>query len=156
MESGKIKHIIDEFKKFAIRGNAMDMAIGIIIGAAFSQIVNSLVKDVIMPPIGWLVGGVDFSDLAITLKQGATEEESVRLQYGIFLNTLINFVIVAIAMFSVVKLMNKLAKKKPEPPPSTKKCPECQMDVPKKAIRCGHCTTTFEIEMTPRNKQNPT
>lgn len=135
--------IFDEFKAFAVRGNAIDMAIGIIIGAAFSKIVNSLVNDVIMPPIGWLVGGVDFSDLSWTLKKAGEGSDAVKVNIGLFLNTLINFVIIAFAMFSVVKAMNTLIKKK-EKIQTTKKCPECAMDIPKKALRCGHCTTKLE------------
>lgn len=138
-----MKGIIEEFKAFAVRGNAIDMAVGIIIGAAFTQIVNSLVKDMIMPPIGWLVGGVDFSDLSLTIKQAVDGQEAVKLNYGAFLNTLINFGIVAIAMFTIVKTVNKLAKPKGKPV-TTKNCPECQMSIPKKAKRCGHCTTQLE------------
>ena len=138
-----MKKILNEFKTFAVRGNAIDMAIGIIIGAAFSQIVNSLVNDVIMPPIGWLVGGVDFSDLSWTLQKATDSKEAVQIHIGLFLNTVINFTIVAIAMFSVVKAMNVLIKKK-EKTSSNKKCPECAMEIPKKALRCGHCTTKLE------------
>lgn len=138
-----MKKILEEFKTFAVRGNAIDMAIGIIIGAAFSKIVNSLVNDVIMPPIGWLVGGVDFSDFAWTLKEATGGKEAVQVHIGLFLNTVINFAIVALAMFSVIKTMNILIKKK-EKGSTTKKCPECAMDIPKKALRCGHCTTKLE------------
>ena len=138
-----MKSILEEFKAFAVRGNAIDMAVGIIIGAAFTQIVNSLVNDMIMPPIGWLVGGVDFSDLSLTIKQAVGEQEAVKINYGVFLNALINFTLVAIAMFTIVKAVNKLAK--PKNKPSTdKKCPECLMAIPKKAKKCGHCTTQLE------------
>jgi len=138
-----MKKIIEEFKTFAIRGNAIDMAVGIIIGAAFSQIVNSLVNDMIMPPIGWLVGGVDFSDLSLTLKEASENAEAVKIHYGAFLNTLINFTIVALAVFSVVKVVNKVTKPK-KTKATTKKCPECKLDIPIGARRCGHCTTQLE------------
>lgn len=138
-----MKKIFEEFKTFAIRGNAIDMAIGIIIGAAFSQVVNSLVNDMIMPPIGWLVGGVDFSDLSVTIKQASGNQEAVNVNYGAFLNTLINFTIVAIATFAIVKTVNKLTKHKKKET-TTKECPECKLSIPKKAKRCGHCTTKLE------------
>jgi large conductance mechanosensitive channel len=99
---------ISEFKKFALRGNVVDMAVGIIIGGAFGTIVNSLVKDVIMPPIGYLLGGVDFSDLAITLKHAVGDTPAVVIKYGVFINALIGFLIVAFAVFLLVKVINKL------------------------------------------------
>jgi len=118
-----------EFKTFAMRGNVMDMAVGIIIGAAFGQIVNSLVKDVIMPPIGILLGKVDFSKLGITLKSAVMEgdkvvAEAVKINYGSFINTIVNFLIVAAAIFAIIKLMNMAKKKeeaKPTPPPAPTK-----------------------------------
>jgi len=118
-----------EFKTFAMRGNVMDMAVGIIIGAAFGQIVNSLVKDVIMPPIGILLGKVDFSKLGITLKAAVMEgdkfvAEAVKINYGAFINTIVNFLIVAAAIFAIIKLMNMAKKKeeaKPTPPPAPTK-----------------------------------
>lgn len=116
--------MMKEFKQFAMRGNVMDMAIGIIIGAAFGKIVSSIVSDVIMPPIGMLLGGVDFSSLAITLKEGAEGVEPVLLKYGVFLNTIIDFVIIAFAIFMVVKGMNSMKKKeeeKPAAPPAPSK-----------------------------------
>ena len=116
--------MVKEFKEFAMRGNVMDMAIGIIIGAAFGKIVSSIVSDVIMPPIGMLLGGVDFSSLAITLKEGTEGVEPVLLKYGVFFNTVIDFVIIAFAIFLVVKGINKMKKKeeeKPAPPPEPSK-----------------------------------
>ena len=116
--------MMKEFKQFAMRGNVMDMAIGIIIGAAFGKIVSSIVGDVIMPPIGMLLGGVDFSSLAITLKEGAEGVEPVLLKYGVFLNTVIDFVIIAFAIFIVVKGINSMKKKeeeKPAAPPAPSK-----------------------------------
>ncbi len=130
--------MLSEFKTFATRGNVADMAVGIIIGAAFGRIVSSLVADVIMPPIGLLLGGVDFSGLSITLKEGTVP---VLLKYGVFINTVIDFVIVAFAIFMLIKALNRL--KKPEAPaaPTTKDCPECRMSIPIDAKKCGHCTT---------------
>jgi len=116
--------MVKEFKEFAMRGNVMDMAIGIVIGAAFGKIVSSIVSDVIMPPIGILLGGVDFSSLAITLKEGTEGVEPVLLKYGVFFNTVIDFVIIAFAIFLVVKGINNMKKKeeeKPAPPPEPSK-----------------------------------
>lgn len=113
--------IIDEFKSFAMRGNVIDMAVGIIIGAAFGDIVTSLVNDVLMPPIGMLIGGIDFSDLSIKLSNPLADTKPVEILYGKFLNTVINFVIVAFAIFSLVKAMNKLKKKEEEKPSAPQK-----------------------------------
>jgi len=116
--------MMKEFKEFAMRGNVMDMAVGIIIGAAFGKIVSSLVNDVIMPPIGMLLGGIDFSDFSLTLKQAIGDTPAVVLKYGVFINTMIDFIIVALAIFLVIKGMNKLKRKEeaapPEPPKPSK------------------------------------
>lgn len=106
---------ISEFKKFAMRGNVIDMAVGIIIGGAFGAIVSSLVNDVIMPPVGILLGGVDFAQLAIVIKEAVGDEPAVLIKYGAFLNTIITFIIIALSIFMVIRMMNKLEKKKPEP-----------------------------------------
>lgn len=106
--------IISEFKEFAIKGNAVDMAVGLVIGAGFSKIVNSLVNDIIMPPIGLLLGGVDFKDLSVTLKAETLTDPAVTLNYGQFINTMIDFVIVAFAIFMVVKGINSLKKNNPK------------------------------------------
>jgi len=150
--------MLKEFKEFALRGNVMDMAIGIVIGAAFGTIVKSLVADIIMPPIGMLLGGVDFSNLFVVLKQGvevagpypaladAQAAGAVTLNYGLFINTVISFIIVAFAIFMLVKAMNS-AKRKEEAPaaePTTKNCPQCQSEISIKAIRCPMCTSTLE------------
>lgn len=142
--------MIKEFKDFAIKGNVIDMAVGIIIGAAFGTVVKSLVDNVIMPPIGLLLGGVDFSELAIVLKDAVFNEAgeevaaAVTIGYGTFINSVISFLIVAWAVFLLVKSVN-LAKKKeaasPTPAPTTKACPECAMDIPVAAKRCGYCGT---------------
>jgi large conductance mechanosensitive channel len=141
-----LKNFFNEFKTFAMRGNVMDMAVGIIIGAAFGKIVTSLVEDVIMPPIGWALGKVDFSDLAIDLTEGVT------IKYGAFLNTVISFIIVAFAVFILIKAINTLQAKmlKDEADaaaaaaPTTKKCPYCCSDIPLEATRCPHCTSEIK------------
>lgn len=137
-----------EFKEFAMRGNVVDLAVGVIIGAAFGKIVSSLVEDVIMPPIGRLLGHVDFSGLFINLGDKSYETLAAAkaagaptLNYGVFLNTVINFLIVAFVVFLVVQQMNRLTKKPvPVPVPTTKDCPQCAMTIPIAAKRCGHCT----------------
>lgn len=133
-----IKSFFNEFKKFAMRGNVMDMAVGIIIGAAFGKIVDSMVKDIIMPPIGLLLGKVDFSDLKIKLT------DDVSINYGIFLNNVISFIIVAFAVFVLIKAVNKLQEKmikEEAAAPTTKKCPYCCEDIPLAAVKCPHCTS---------------
>ena len=144
-----------EFKEFAIKGNVVDMAVGIIIGAAFTGVVQSLVKDVLMPPLGLLMGGVDFTDFFIVLKEGtipppygsmtaAQEAGAVTLNYGVFLNTLISFLIVSFAVFILIRYINKLKRpqEKPEPvTPTIKKCNYCFSDIPVEATRCPHCTS---------------
>jgi large conductance mechanosensitive channel len=146
--------MLKEFKEFALRGNVVDMAIGIIMGAAFGTIVKSLVDDVIMPPIGLLLGNVDFSNLFITLKQGAAagpyatleiakKAGAVTLSYGAFFNTVISFIIVAFCVFLLVKGMNKLKRQQEVAPaaPTTKECPHCLSTIPIKASKCAHCTS---------------
>lgn len=108
--------MIKEFKEFAMRGNVVDMAVGIIIGGAFGKIISSFVSDVLMPPIGLLLGGMDFSKLALTIKEGSEGVEPVLLKYGVFINTTIDFLIIAFAIFMVIKAMNSLKKKKEEAP----------------------------------------
>jgi large conductance mechanosensitive channel len=127
--------MLKEFREFAMKGNVVDMAVGIIIGAAFGKIVSSLVNDVIMPPIGMLLGNMDFSSLALHLN------EKTAINYGVFINTVIDFVIVAFAIFLVIKQINRL-KKAPSPAdPTTKECPQCCSAIPIKASRCPHCTS---------------
>ena len=139
-----------EFKEFAMRGNVIDMAVGIVIGGAFGKIVSSFVKDVIMPPIGKLMGGVDFSNLYINLSGGefaslaeAQEAGAATLNYGIFTNTVLDFIIIAFAIFLVIRAMNKMKRKEEAPPaePTTKECPQCLSTIPIKATRCAHCTS---------------
>ncbi|HEY5993559.1 MAG TPA: large-conductance mechanosensitive channel protein MscL [Gallionellaceae bacterium] len=135
--------MLREFKEFAMRGNVMDMAAGIIIGSAFGQIVSSLVKDVFMPPIGWILGNVDFSNLSITLLAKSATAEAVTIRYGAFINTVVDFIIVAFVVFMVVKQMNRMKRKLEAPPPApdTRECPKCYSVIPLKATRCPHCTS---------------
>jgi len=138
--------MLKEFKTFAMRGNVVDLAVGIIIGGAFGKIVTSLVNDVIMPPIGVLLGGVDFSNLALTIKGTAGEPGAVTINYGMFINTVIDFLIVAFAIFMLIRAINRLQKKEEAPPPAptTKECPECLMTIPIAAKRCGHCAVVLK------------
>ena len=133
--------MIKEFKEFAMRGNVVDMAVGIIIGGAFGKIVSSLVKDVIMPPIGLLLGNVDFSALSITLRAKTETAEAVAINYGLFINTVLDFLIVAFAIFMVIKQMNRFKKPAPAAAPTTKDCPFCFSAIAVKATRCPHCTS---------------
>ncbi len=133
---------LQEFKTFAMRGNVVDLAVGFVIGAAFGKIVSSLVADVIMPPIGMLLGGVDFSSLAIKLNEGTAGSAPVLIKYGTFLNTIIDFIIISFAIFLLVKLMSKMQGEAPKVELTTKKCPECQMEIPLGAKKCGHCTSS--------------
>ncbi len=142
--------MLKEFKEFAMRGNVVDMAVGIVIGVAFGAIVKSLVADIIMPPIGLLLGGVDFSDIFISLSGGdyasltaAKEAGAATINLGVFINTVLNFVIVAFAIFMVIRVMNRFTKKEgaPEPEATTKECSYCYSTIPVQATRCGHCTS---------------
>jgi large conductance mechanosensitive channel len=146
-----------EFKEFAMRGNVVDMAVGIIIGAAFGTIVKSLVADVIMPPIGLLLGGVDFSNLFGVLQMGdpagpyasladAQAAGAVTVNYGLFINTIISFLIVAFAVFLVIRGINRMQREEEEAPaePTTKECPHCLTEIAIKATRCPNCTSQLE------------
>jgi large conductance mechanosensitive channel len=137
--------MVKEFRDFAMKGNVVDMAVGIIIGAAFGKIVSSLVGDVIMPPIGLLLGNVDFSSLAVTLREATDASPAVTIKYGAFINTIIDFVIVAFAIFMVIKQMNRLQKPAPAPAATARDCPHCLMSIPVKATRCGHCTSELKV-----------
>lgn len=149
--------MLREFREFAMKGNVVDMAIGIVVGAAFGTIVNSLVSDVIMPPFGVLLGNVDFSSLFIVLKSGkiagpyislaeAKAAGAVTINYGVLINAIISFLIVAFAMFMVVRSMNRLRKKQVQPvaASTTKECPFCHTAIPLKAVRCPNCTSQLE------------
>ncbi|MFD0711934.1 large conductance mechanosensitive channel protein MscL [Paenibacillus sp. GCM10027626] len=146
--------ILKEFKEFAVKGNVLDLAVGVIIGAAFGKIVTSVVNDIIMPPIGKLMGNVNFVDLFITLDKGqlaedpktladATANGAVVIAYGNFINVIIDFIIVAFCIFMIVKGANALRRSKPEEPaaPTEKECPFCLSQIPLQATRCGHCTS---------------
>ena len=144
-----------EFKEFAVKGNAFDLAVGFIIGAAFTAIVNSLVKDVIMPPLSFITGGLDFSNKFVVLKPGtgvagsfatlvdATKAGAVTWNYGNFITLVINFLIVAFAIFMVVKAFNRMKRPHPSAPAVVKDCPACTMSIPIKATRCPHCTSAL-------------
>jgi len=135
--------LLQEFKEFAVKGNVVDMAVGVVIGGAFGKIVASLVNDVIMPPIGLLLGKVDFSQLSLTLKEATEGTAAVTINYGKFINNMVDFTIVAFCIFLVIKQINRLKRTPPPADPTTKSCPECLMEVPKAAKRCGHCTSTL-------------
>lgn len=151
-----MKKVLSEFKEFAMRGNVIDLAVGVIIGTAFSKIVDSLVNDIIMPPIGQLLGNVDFTDLYILLSgprmetlEEAQAAGAVTINYGVFINAIINFLIVSVAVFFLVKGINSLQKsvKKAEETAeevTTKECPFCKTQIPLKASRCPHCTSQLE------------
>src|SRR5437899_848337 len=143
-----------EFKEFAIKGNAVDLAVGVIIGAAFGGVIASLVKDIVMPPLGLLTGGLDFSNQFVVLKAApggatfATPADAAKVgaitwNYGNFITLLINFLIVAFAIFLVVKAINKMKRPAPETVPVSKDCPACTMTIPIKATRCPHCTSAL-------------
>jgi large conductance mechanosensitive channel len=146
--------MLKEFKEFVMRGNVLDMAVGIIIGAAFGTVVKSLVDDILMPPIGRLLGNVDFADLFVNLGPGqydtltaAQEAGAATINYGLFINSVISFLIVALAVFLIVRAVNRLQKEEEEAPPAeptTKTCPECLSEIPIEARRCAFCTTVLE------------
>ena len=138
-----------EFKEFAVNGNVMDMAVGFILGTAFGKVMTSLVNDILMPPIGMLLGKVDFAELFLDLSRGgheslaaAREAGAATINYGMFINTVIDFLLVALALFMVIRWMNKMRKPALAPaPPETKECRFCLSAIPEKAVRCPHCTS---------------
>ena len=129
--------MLKEFKEFAMKGSVVDMAVGVVIGGAFGKIVTSFLNDVLMPPLGLLTSDVDFTEHKLTLKHAEGAAKAVTVNYGAFITAIIDFTIVAFAVFMLVKAMNSL--KREAPPPDEKKCPECLLDVPLGAKRCGHC-----------------
>lgn len=141
--------MLKEFKEFAMKGNVLDMAIGVIVGGAFGKIVSSLVSDVLMPPIGLLMGKVDFSSLFINMSgtpqpslTAAKAAGAPTINYGVFLQTLFDFIIVAFVIFLLVKQVNRLKKPEPSAAPTTKDCPQCLSAIPIKATKCAHCTSS--------------
>jgi large conductance mechanosensitive channel len=143
--------MLKEFKEFAMRGNVLDMAVGIIIGAAFGKIISSLVNDILMPPIGLLLGKVDFSSLFIDLSgqshaslAAAKAAGAATINYGVFLNSILDFVIVAFAIFLLIRQVNRFKRQPEAAPPSTKDCPFCASSIPLKAVRCPHCTSQLQ------------
>ena len=149
----EVRGFLKEFREFAARGNVVDLAVGVIIGAAFTTVVNSLVNDVLMPPIGLLVGDVDFKNLFVVLSDGATrgpyasveaakEAGAVTINIGLFINSMISFTLVAFATFLLVRAANRIRRDQPPPPPpATRKCPYCVTDIPLAASRCPQCTS---------------
>lgn len=140
--------MLKEFKEFAMKGNVLDMAIGVIIGGAFGKIVSSLVSDVLMPPIGLLMGKVDFSSLFLNLSgspqpslTAAKAAGAPTINYGVFLQTVFDFIIIAFVIFMLVKQINRLKKPEPTAAPTTKDCPHCLSAIPIKAAKCAHCTS---------------
>ena len=138
-----MKALIKEFKEFISRGNVMDMAVGVIIGGAFTAIVNSLVNDMLMPLLSLLTGGFDFSGLCIALGDG---ENAATINYGSFISAIINFLLIALVIFLIIKAINKVSRKKKEeaPVPTTKECPYCKEQIAIEATRCPHCTSKLE------------
>lgn len=143
--------MLKEFKEFALKGNMLDLAVAVIIGGAFGKIVTSLVNDIIMPPIGLLLGNINFKDLYINLSsktyeslEAAQKAGAPTLNYGMFLNTVIDFLIVAFVLFLVIRAFNRMKKPAPAAQPTTKVCPFCQTEIPIKAVRCPHCTSELK------------
>jgi large conductance mechanosensitive channel len=143
--------VYSEFKTFIMRGNVVDLAVGVAIGAAFGKIVTSFVEDVLMPPIGLLLGNADFSNLFINLSgkdypsvAAAKAVGAATLNYGMFFNNIINFLIIAFAIFLLIKQINRMQKPAPAAAPTTKECPYCLLDVPLKATKCAHCTSELK------------
>lgn len=136
-----MKAFMTEFKKFVARGNVMDMAVGIIIGGAFTAIVTSLVNDILMPVLSLLTGGFDFSALCIVLGEG---ENAATLNYGSFIAAIINFLLISLVIFMLIRAINKLSVKKEEAPATTKECPFCKEQVSVSAVRCPHCTSELQ------------
>ena len=143
--------MIKEFKEFIMRGNVLDMAVGIIIGGAFGKIVSSFVNDILMPPLGLLMGKINFADLFINLSgksyptvAAAKAAGAPTINYGLFINSIIDFLIVAFAIYLMIVQVNRLKKKPEEAPPATKECPFCISAIPIKAVRCPHCTSNIE------------
>jgi large conductance mechanosensitive channel len=150
----KEEKMLKDFREFILRGNMLDMAVGIVIGAAFGTVVQSLVDDIIMPPIGWVLGGIDFQNLFITIGPGdyatlaeAEEAGAATINYGLFINSIIAFLIIGLAVFFLIRSFNRLQHREEEAPeePTTKTCPECLSEIPIAAQRCAFCTSALEV-----------
>ncbi|HEX3072246.1 MAG TPA: large-conductance mechanosensitive channel protein MscL [Ignavibacteriales bacterium] len=135
--------LLKEFRDFANRGNLIDLAVAVVIGGAFGKIINSIVADIIMPPIGLLLGGVDFSNLKLILKDSPIPAEVVSINYGLFINTIVDFLIIAFSIFIILRYIKKFQKQEAAAAPTTKKCPECAIAIPIEAKRCGYCNTVL-------------
>lgn len=143
--------MMQEFKEFAVKGNVVDLAVGVIIGGAFGKIVTSFVSDIVMPPLGMVMGKVNFTDLFINLSdkpfdslKAAKDAGAPVISYGVFINTMIDFIIIAFVIFLVIKQINRLKKEPAPAPPNTKDCPYCLSAVPVKATKCGFCTSDLK------------
>jgi len=137
-----MKNLMNEFKAFINRGSVLDMGVGIIIGSAFTKIVNTLVTNILMPPLGMLIGGVDFSELKVTIKKATSVSDAVTIDYGIFINSLIDFLIVSLSVFLLLKVLKKLRLEKKI---DSITCPYCIQSISKSAIKCPHCTSNLKI-----------
>ncbi len=144
---------LKDFKSFVLKGNMVDLSIGVTIGTVFGSVVNSLVKDIMMPPLGFFLGKVDFSNLAFKLHVPGSTNLPVEVKIGNFINTVLNFLIVATAIFIIIKLMNRLRGVDPESSHKFKDCPECCMSIPHEAQKCGHCCSVIKQEKVNRRKE---
>ncbi len=144
-------NIVKEFKEFAIKGNVIDLAVGVIIGTAFGKIVDSLVRHVIMPPLGILINQVDFKDLVIPIRHFRTQADLAQIEIGLFINNIVQFLIVAVAVFLLVKQINRLKRNPEKLPPTVRECPYCTSNISIKATRCPQCTSEIPPATTPEN-----
>jgi len=138
---GELKRLLDEFKTFIKRGNVLELAVGVIIGAAFGKIVSSLVSDIVMPPVGLMLARLDFRQLKLVLQEAHGSEAPVAINYGVFLSTILDFIVVSIVIFFLVQIVQHLHRRPPAPTPDTRECPCCTELISKRASRCPHCTS---------------
>src|SRR5260221_12035485 len=147
-----LRRFLDEFKTFIKRGNVLELAVGVIIGAAFGKIVSSLVSDIVMPPVGLLLAKLDFRQLKVVLKPAHEMEGPVTINYGVFLGSILDFMIVAIAVFFLVQIVQHLHRRPPAPTPETRECPHCTQLISKRASRCPHCTSDLAESAVPSGR----